>query len=120
MIKTKDTVVKEQKDETAEITEDFKLDEQVSIADDELDEQAEEQECEVNEVNETPDAAFKRISSKRINQIGKYLGILENMAGQSYYSYSQEDLDKMFNYIDEAVASCKRAYRSKEEKTFSW
>lgn len=69
---------------------------------------------------ESPEEAFKRVSFKRINMVGKYLGLLENMAKQPNYSYTDKDVESMFGYIEEALRSCKRAYKSKEDKTFSW
>lgn len=74
----------------------------------------------VIENQESPEEAFKRVSGKRINKVGKLLNLLGNMAGQSNYQYSQEDLKVMFGYLDEALSRCKMAYEDKGVQEFQW
>lgn len=96
------------------------LPEDVDVDEEEKDQMDKEAMKAVAENQESPEEAFKRVSLKRINKVGKYLGLLENMAKQPNYSYSDKDVETMFGYIEEALRSCKRAYKGKENSKFSW
>lgn len=50
---------------------------------------------------------FKRISENRVTKILNLLDQLTNLTNTSFYEYSDEDIEKIFNAIEQATASSK-------------
>jgi hypothetical protein len=65
-------------------------------------------------LGETPNEKFKRIASKRTNNILKDLRILGNCSNSSVYEYSYEEVKKIFNTIEKEVAMTKQLFEKKQ------
>lgn len=75
----------------------------------------------VAENKESPEDAFKRVSLGRINKVIKYLNLLGGMACQPNYKYSSEDIERMFDSMQDALDMSKQAYLSKKDAPeFEW
>ena len=67
--------------------------------------------------NETPEGRFKRIAIVRTNAVLDRIRILGNLSNRQMYSYSEEDINKIFSAINERMREVKSKFRfSKEEK----
>ena len=69
--------------------------------------------------NETREERFKRIAEVRTNAVLDRLRILSNLSNRQMYSYSEEDIDKIFSAINKQIREVKAKFNSrKEEKKF--
>ena len=59
---------------------------------------------------------FKRIATKRTNDILNKLRILGNCSNKSAYKYSEDDINKIFRAIDLELKNCKSKFSSKKQK----
>lgn len=59
---------------------------------------------------------FRRISNNRVEKILLTLKQLENLTNSSYYEYSKEDVDSIFNEIEEATQKAKKKLNNNLEK----
>ncbi len=67
--------------------------------------------------NETPGERFKRLATKRTNEVLKRLKILGNCSNRQVYEYTEEEVEAIFSAIDRKVKEVKaRFYFPKEEK----
>jgi hypothetical protein len=62
---------------------------------------------------------FKRVASKRVNELLDKLDILGNCANKSNYSYTEEDIQKIFRVIDSKVKEVKSKFKIKKDKDFT-
>lgn len=53
------------------------------------------------------EARFRRLAAQRTNSVLKKLDILGNCANKSAYSYTEEEVNKIFNEIDRCVKETK-------------
>jgi len=53
--------------------------------------------------NESSSDRFKRLAGKRTNEIIKKLRILGNCSNKAVYSYTKEDVDKIFSALDKKL-----------------
>ncbi len=63
---------------------------------------------------------FKRISENRVNKILQLLDQLSNLTNTSFYDYSEEDIEKIFNTIEDETKKTKEVLlsaKSKKKKT---
>jgi len=68
--------------------------------------------------NETPEERFKRVAEARTNAILDKLRILGNLSNRQMYSYSEEDINKIFSAINEKVREVKSKFRFSKEAKF--
>ena len=69
--------------------------------------------------NETPEERFKRIATLRTNAVLDKLRILGNLSNRQIYSYSEEDINKIFSAINKQLKEVRTKFGSqKEEKRF--
>ena len=61
---------------------------------------------------------FKRIATKRVNEILNKLDTLGNCSNKSNYSYTEEDIQKIFKAIDLKLKETKSLFKTKKEKDF--
>ena len=61
---------------------------------------------------------FKRLASYRTNEILKRLRVLGNCANRGAYDYNREDIDKIFNVINQKVKETKSKFHFPKEKEF--
>ncbi len=65
---------------------------------------------------ESKKANFKRISENRTNKILLTIQQLGNLTNTSYYEYTKEDIENMFNLIEEKLCSVKERLIENIEK----
>ena len=73
--------------------------------------------------NETKAEKFIRIGEYRMNKAVDAIGRLENLANRSFYEYTQEQVDAMFQALEGRVAEVKTRFTPKkatESRTFSF
>lgn len=62
---------------------------------------------------------FKRIATKRVNELLNKLDVLGNCSNKSNYTYTEEDIQKIFKAIDSKVKETKSKFKTKKEKDFT-
>ena len=73
--------------------------------------------------NETKAEKFIRIGEYRMNKAMDAISRLENLANRSSYEYTQEQVDAMFQALEDKITEVKAIYTPKkaaESKTFSF
>ena len=70
--------------------------------------------------NETPEERFRRIATLRTNAILEKLRILGNLSNRQMYSYSEEDLNKIFSTINEQVREIRAKFGGGKAKRFKF
>ena len=68
--------------------------------------------------NETPEQRFKRIAEVRTNAVLDRLRILGNLSNRQMYSYSEEDIDKIFSAINKQMKEVRAKFNSREKEGF--
>ena len=68
--------------------------------------------------NETPEERFKRIAAVRTNAVLDRLRILGNLSNRQMYSYSEEDINKVFSAINKRIKEVKVKFNSRKEEKF--
>ena len=71
------------------------------------------------EGNEDKHTKFYRISEKRVQKVANSIDVLGNCAS-SDYDYTQEDVEKMFDYLQKALDETKAKFVKTELPEFSW
>lgn len=61
---------------------------------------------------------FKRIATKRVNEILSKIDTLGNCSNKSNYSYEEEDIQKIFKAIEQKLKETKSLFKTKKEKDF--
>ena len=71
---------------------------------------------------ETKAEKLKRLSLARVQKATKYINNLGNLANKSSYDYTQEDVDKIFGYLQKQIDDAKSKFESTVQKNdeFSW
>ena len=68
--------------------------------------------------NETPEERFKRIAIVRTNAVLDRLRILGNLSNRQMYSYSEEDINKIFRAINNQIKEVRAKFNSEKQKKF--
>ena len=68
--------------------------------------------------NETSEERFKRIATVRTNAVLDRLRILGNLSNRQMYSYSEEDINKIFSAINKQIKEVRAKFNSQKEKRF--
>ncbi len=68
--------------------------------------------------NETPEERFKRVATARTNAIFNKIRILGNCSNRQIYSYSEEDIDKIFSAINKQLREIRAKFNSRKEEKF--
>jgi len=68
--------------------------------------------------NETPEERFKRLATSRTSAVLDKLRILGNLSNRQLYSYSEEDIDKIFSAINKRVKETRAKFKSEKEQRF--
>lgn len=58
-----------------------------------------------------PRKRFKRLATKRTNEVLYRLKVLGNCSNRSFYSYTEEDINKIFGAIEEQVRFVKSKFK---------
>lgn len=64
---------------------------------------------------------FKRLAELRVNNAIKILKLIGNLSNKSNYSYSKNDIDKIFNTLNAEIKKCRGRFDEKDsgnEKQF--
>ena len=61
---------------------------------------------------------FKRLATQRTNIVLKRLKVLGNCANRSAYSYSEDEVNKIFSEIDRRVRETKSKFHFPKNKEF--
>lgn len=73
------------------------------------------------EIHETPEERFVRVSLNRIKTVTEDLRKISNLSNKGRYSYTDEQINKMFDHIDRAVKRARESFNEKEfMEDFSW
>lgn len=64
----------------------------------------------------TPRQRFKKLGTHRTNEVLYRLKVLGNCANKSFYSYTEEDVKKIFDAIEEQVRFIKSKFKTPKTK----
>ena len=67
---------------------------------------------------ESSEARFKRIAEQRTSAVLDKIRILGNLSNRQMYSYSEEDMDKIFSAINKQLQEVRAKFNSQKEKRF--
>ena len=67
---------------------------------------------------ETPEQRFKRIAEVRTNAVLDRLRILSNLSNRQMYSYSEEDIEKIFSAINKQIKEVRAKFNSQKQEKF--
>lgn len=73
-----------------------------------------------NTQKESKEEKFLRISKGRIDKIEEAISNLENLSDKYSYSYTDKQVDKMFNYLEERLKTAKGKFLSQNSGGFEW
>ncbi len=68
--------------------------------------------------NETPEERFKRIAEVRTNAVLEKVRILGNLSNRQMYSYSEKDIDKIFQAINSQIKEVRAKFNSRKQEGF--
>jgi len=69
-------------------------------------------------INETPEERFKRVAEARTNAVLDKLRILGNLSNRQMYSYSEQDINKIFSAINKQLREVRVRFNSRKEEKF--
>ena len=74
----------------------------------------------MNRINddETPEQRFKRIATVRTNAVLDRIRILGNLSNRQMYSYSEEDVNKIFSTINKQIKEVRAKFNSQKQEKF--
>ena len=74
----------------------------------------------MNRINsdETREERFKRVGEARTNAVLDRLRILGNLSNRQMYSYSEEDINKIFSVINKQIKEVRAKFDSRKEEKF--
>lgn len=70
------------------------------------------------EKQESRHERFKRVASKRTNEILEKIRILGNCSNKSSYEYTEEEVNKIFNEIDKQLKLTKAKFLGGKRERF--
>jgi len=68
--------------------------------------------------NETPEQRFKRVAEARTNAVLDKIRILGNLSNRQMYSYSEEDINKIFSAINKQLREVRVRFNSQRQEKF--
>lgn len=72
-------------------------------------------------IDESKEEKFKRLSKDRVNKVVKAIETLEHLANKNQYTYSDEQVEKMFKFIEDALVRAKESFANKKSgQKFDW
>lgn len=60
---------------------------------------------------------FRRIAESRTNKIIDMINLLENLSNKSYYEYTDDQIDKIFNSIQDALETVRSKFDTDKKKS---
>lgn len=70
----------------------------------------------MNESQETKREKFVRLAEARTNKIIDMIQLLGNCSNQSQYEYTQKDVNKIFNAIQDELDAAKKRYTKQDSQ----
>ena len=67
---------------------------------------------------ETRSERFRRVATRRTNNILRQIHILGNCSNKSSYSYTEEDIKKIFSVIEGELRSTKAMFGNRMKRNF--
>jgi len=67
----------------------------------------------------TKEGRFKCLAEYRTNEILRKIRILGNCSNRSTYSYTTEEIEKIFNELEEALVNTKSKFTFSKKKKFT-
>lgn len=67
---------------------------------------------------ESRNERFRRVATRRTNEILKKIRILGNCANKSGYDYTEEEINKIFNTIEKALKESRGKFHFSKNKEF--
>jgi signal transduction histidine kinase len=61
---------------------------------------------------------FIKIAQYRTNQIVRYIDLLSNCSNRNNYEYSEEEITKIFSFIESEIRVAKAQFKPKSNKKF--
>ena len=68
--------------------------------------------------NKTKQGKFKCLAEYRTNEILKRIRILGNCSNRSFYSYSEEEIEKIFSELEDALVKTKTKFTFSKKTKF--
>jgi ABC-type Fe3+-hydroxamate transport system substrate-binding protein len=68
--------------------------------------------------DETPKERFKRLATARTNAVLDKLRILGNLSNRQLYSYTEEEVEKIFNAINKESKAIKNKFTNQKQQKF--
>ncbi len=68
---------------------------------------------------ETRKERFRRVATRRTNKILRQIQILGNCSNKSSYSYTEEDVKKIFSAIENELRSVKSRFHNRKKTNFN-
>ena len=68
--------------------------------------------------NETSEERFKRVAEARTNAVLDKVRILGNLSNRQMYSYSEEDINKIFSAINKQIKEVRAKFNSQKQEKF--
>jgi len=68
---------------------------------------------------ETRKERFKRVATRRTNNILRQIQILGNCSNKSSYSYTEEDIRKIFSVIEGELRTVKSMFANRKKRNFT-
>ncbi len=69
-------------------------------------------------LKEIPHDKFKRLATKRTNEILDRLEILGNCSNKKAYEYTDQEVDKIFKAIEKKIRETKAKFRGSRKENF--
>lgn len=66
-------------------------------------------------MKETKESRFRRVAAARVNKMIKMLQLLGNCSNRSTYSYTQEEVDKIFTTLRSEVDLAEKRFNEAQE-----
>lgn len=70
----------------------------------------------INNAKETREERFKRIASRRVEEILNKIRLLRNCSSKSAYSYTDEQISKIFSTLNSELKSAREAFKPSKQK----
>ena len=61
---------------------------------------------------------FKRVATKRVNDILSKIDTLSNLSNKSAYNYTEDDISKMYRAIELKLKESKLSFKIQKKKNF--
>lgn len=64
--------------------------------------------------------AFRRLAKSRVSKALDDLRLIGNLSNRSSYEYTQAEVDKIFEALEEGIADCKKRFSVSMKRDFTW